>query len=90
MKRFGVAILCVLDEEDNEKCDDSGAGIDDELPGVRKVEVETADRPQDQYCHGQNEHIRMADELRGSIGKAAEPEARGVGFDDLLAGLSEV
>jgi hypothetical protein len=37
MHRFGVAVLRVLNEEDHEEGDDSGAGIDDQLLGVGKV-----------------------------------------------------
>lgn len=34
----GVSILRILNEENHEERDNGGAGIDDELPGVRIVE----------------------------------------------------
>src|SRR5688500_12375347 len=37
LERLGVAILGVLDQEDHEKRDDRGAGIDYELPGIAEM-----------------------------------------------------
>lgn len=42
---FTVAILGVLDEEDHQKGDDSGACIDDKLPSIRIVEEWSSCRP---------------------------------------------
>ena len=35
---FSVSILCVLNQKDHQECDDRGAGVDDQLPGVTEVE----------------------------------------------------
>jgi len=34
VKRRGVPVLGVLNQEDHEECDDGRAGIDDQLPGI--------------------------------------------------------
>ena len=47
MKRMGVTVLGVLDEEHHEKGHDRRAGVDDELPRVRVVEHAAGDRPED-------------------------------------------
>ena len=44
MNGAGVAILRVLDQEHHEEGDDGRAGIDDELPGIRVVEVRARDQ----------------------------------------------
>ena len=38
LHRQGVAVLSPLDEEDHQKRDDGGAGVDDELPRIGVVE----------------------------------------------------
>ncbi|SRR5579871_587096 len=45
VKGFGVTILRVLDEEDDEKRNDGCACVNDELPGVRKMEERAACGP---------------------------------------------
>ena len=47
MNGLRVAILGVLNQEDHQEGDDGGAGVDDELPGVRKTESRTRHRPDD-------------------------------------------
>src|SRR5262249_247487 len=37
VNRPGILVLRTLDEEDHEERDDRGAGVDDELPGIREV-----------------------------------------------------
>jgi hypothetical protein len=39
VNRARIPVLCILDQEHDQKCDDSRAGIDNELPGVGVVEV---------------------------------------------------
>ena len=87
MKRLGVPVLRVLNQEHDQKRDDGGSGIDDELPGIRKMEERPADGPCHQHHDREQEHVRMSDKLSGPAGKAAEPEAHAVGLDDLLTGL---
>src|SRR5215470_5364243 len=41
----GVAILGVLDEEDHQKRDDRGRGVDDKLPGVAESKERTGGSP---------------------------------------------
>jgi hypothetical protein len=41
-----VAVLGVLDQKHDQESDDGGAGIDDQLPGVRVVEVRPRNKPQ--------------------------------------------
>lgn len=74
MQRLGVTVLRVLDQKDDQKRNDGCAGINNELPGVRKMKERAADRPGNQYDDGGKEHIRMTDKLCGCAGKAAEPE----------------
>src|SRR5437868_6481184 len=42
----GIAVLRVLDQEHHEERDDSRAGVDDELPGIRVMEIRPGDKPQ--------------------------------------------
>src|SRR5258707_15559475 len=87
MERFGVAVLRVLNQENNQESDDGGAGIDDQLPGVRKMEEGPAYCPNHQNNHGEQEHVRVPNKLSRTAGKAAEPQAHGIGFGHLLARL---
>src|SRR5207248_9824619 len=52
MKSFGVTVLRVLNEKDHEKCNNRGAGIDDQLPGIGKVKGRTGQRPNDDNQNG--------------------------------------
>ena len=47
-----VAVLRVLNEEDHQERDDGCAGVDHQLPGVRKVKNGTGDRPEYDYQGG--------------------------------------
>ena len=89
MKSLRIPVLSVLDQKNDQKCHDGRSGIDDELPGVRKMKERTARRPADQGRHGQQEHKRMPDDLRGPAREPAEPEIRGVGLGYLFAGFAE-
>jgi hypothetical protein len=46
VNRAGIPVLRILDQEDDEKCDDSRRGIDNELPGIGVVEVRARHEPQ--------------------------------------------
>src|SRR3954452_5812118 len=58
MHGLTIAVLSVLNDEDHEKCDDSSGGIDDQLPGIAKVENRAEHGPNDNggdretKCHG--------------------------------------
>ena len=65
----GVAVLRVLDQEDHEEGDDGGAGVDDELPSVRIVEVRARDKPQGDYQQRGEECPLRADHVGGQRGK---------------------
>ncbi len=47
MNGSGIAVLGILDQEDHQECDDRGAGIDDQLPGVGVMENGTGKGPDD-------------------------------------------
>ena len=38
LHREGVAILSVLNQEHHQECDDRGARVDDQLPGIAEIE----------------------------------------------------
>src|SRR3954462_3232349 len=88
VQRLGVAVLRVLDEEDHKKRNDFGAGINDELPGIREMEKWPARGPKHQNHHGEQEHIRVPHDLRGFAGKTAEPKIEPARFPDLLVGFN--
>ena len=43
----GIAILSILDQEYHQECNDCGAGIDDQLPGIGVMENRTGEGPDD-------------------------------------------
>ena len=51
----GVAILRVLNQEDDEESDDSSGRIYDELPGVREMKVRAGDSPKNNEQNGRGE-----------------------------------
>jgi len=89
VKSFGIPILSVLDQEDDKESHDGGTGIDNQLPGIGKMEQRAADCPENQDYDSRQEHKWMAYELCGPGGKAAEPEIDGVGVSHLLARSAE-
>ena len=50
MDRFGIAILCVLEEEHHQKSHDGGSSIDDQLPRIRIVKDGSDETP---HCNDQ-------------------------------------
>jgi hypothetical protein len=42
---FGVPVLRILNEEHHQESDDGSAGVDNELPRVRKIEHRTGNGP---------------------------------------------
>ena len=51
----GVAILGVLNQEDDEESDDGGGRVYDELPGVREMKVRAGDSPKNNEQDGGGE-----------------------------------
>ena len=47
LDRQRILVLRLLDQEYHQKCDDGRAGVDDELPGFRKIENRAGARPND-------------------------------------------
>jgi hypothetical protein len=64
-----IAILRVLNQENHEKGDNGGPGIDDELPGIRVTEYRSCDRPYDDRANRQHERESSARRPRGGIGR---------------------
>ena len=52
MHRLGVAVLCVLNQEDHQEGDDRRTGIDDQLPDVGKMKGRSGQRPDDDDQNG--------------------------------------
>ena len=75
----GIAVLRVLDEEDHQKSDNGGAGIDDELPGVGVVEDRSRRGPDDDDGASDGEGPFGAHAGGGLRGEASKPVAGGRG-----------
>src|SRR5262245_5232016 len=79
VKRFGIAVLSVLNDENHQKGDDRRARVDDELPGVREVENRAEYCPDNDAGQGEQEGARCADgegkPLRANAKAVAEAEA---------------
>ena len=55
-----ILVLGALDEEDHEESDNGRAGVDDELPGVGKMEKRSGDEPDQDDKKSQDERQRTA------------------------------
>jgi hypothetical protein len=69
----GIAILCVLDEKHHEKCHNRSASINDQLPGVGKVEDWAGNGPDQDDTDRRDKRPAGAEIMRAAGGKAAEP-----------------
>jgi len=67
-----VAALSVLDEEHHKESDNSGAGVDDQLPGVGKMKCRTGRCPVNDTGAGQDENRSAATLLRGPLSGRVE------------------
>ena len=65
MDSFGIAVLGVLNQEHHQECDDGRAGIDDELPSVRKMKRWSGHGPNYDNENGYRERPRAAQNARG-------------------------
>ena len=67
-----VAVLGVLDEEDDQEGDDRRAGVDDELSGVRVAEERAGKGPADDDRNGQGEGPGLTHDLGRLVGEAVK------------------
>jgi len=72
MHGLTIAVLSVLNDEDHEKCDDSSGGIDDQLPGIAKVENRAKRGPNDYRGDRENERQWSACGAGGSTCETVE------------------
>ena len=89
MKRLGVAVLRILNEEDDQEGQKTGGSIDDQLPCIGIMENWPADSPHNQSHDCSQEHRGMSNEPRGLAGKAAEPEIDVIGLRYLFTRLRQ-
>src|ERR1700722_276423 len=57
----GIAILRILNQEYHEECDDRGAGINDQLPGIGVMENWTGEGPDYDDPNGDNKRPSRAE-----------------------------
>lgn len=88
VQSLGVSVLSVLDEKDDEKRNDTGAGIDHQLPGIRIMKIGAGNSPDHQNGNGSKKDTWVAYKLRGIAGKPAEPQIDAAGLPDLLVGFN--
>src|SRR5687767_5399748 len=55
LHRLGIAVLGVLDDEHHQERDNGRGGVDDELPGVAEAEERSAQAPEHDRAHGEQE-----------------------------------
>jgi hypothetical protein len=72
LHRRGVAILAVLDQEDDQEGDDGGAGVDHQLPGVGETEDGPGSRPDQDDQEGDDERRRLTDDRGDAPRKPGE------------------
>src|SRR5580698_9529258 len=72
-----ITILRILDEEYHEKRDNRGAGIDDQLPGIRVMKEWSADTPHHDDPDRDHKRPPGAEVVRASRGKFSEPVRTG-------------
>lgn len=72
MNRFGVTVLCILDEKYHEERHNRRSGIDDELPGIGIVVIGAQDAPDNDDHDCNDEDRRSAYQLGGFVGKPSE------------------
>src|SRR5688500_18716817 len=82
-----VLVLALLDQEDHQEGDDGGAGVDDELPGVREAEDGARQGPGDDHRDGHGKGARAAGGARDG-GRPTLEEGRRRPGPGLLHGAS--
>jgi hypothetical protein len=73
MNGSGIAVLCVLDEKYHQKGHNRCASVNDQLPGVGKVEDWAGNGPDQDDTDRRNKSPAGAEVTRALGGKAAEP-----------------
>ena len=76
LERRRVAVLRALDEEDHQERDDGGAGVDDELPGVREAEQRPRQSPDGDGPRGEPERRGLPGRASRRLREPAEPALR--------------
>ena len=69
---FGVAVLCVLNQEHHQKGDDGGRGVDNQLPRVGKMKHGAGKEPDQNDKHRCAKCPRAAEQGRGSLREDAK------------------
>src|SRR6185503_2706167 len=67
-----VFVLRALNEKHHQESDDSGSGIDDELPCIRKPENRSSDAPNNDYSNSQNKSYGCSGRSRRLVRKLFE------------------
>lgn len=62
---LGIAVLRVLNKEDHEKSDNGRASINDELPGIRKMEDRTGGGPRNNDKNCEDKDPRAPQKIGG-------------------------
>ncbi|MNN47243.1 hypothetical protein D3C81_1616550 [compost metagenome] len=72
MDRDGVLVLALLDQEHHQEGDDGGAGVDDQLPGLREPEHGPGDGPGGHHAEREHECSGRARMARGATREAVK------------------
>src|SRR5215813_12555756 len=72
MHCFGVTVLGVLNQKHHEERDDCRGGVDDQLPGVRKMECGSRKQPNDNDKHSSTKRPGAAEHDGGPMCENAE------------------
>ena len=70
---FGVAVLCVLNQEHHQERDDRGSGIDNELPRIAEREDRSCNGPDQNDRDRERKDFRTSAEARRRFGEAGVP-----------------
>jgi hypothetical protein len=76
LDRGSVSVLGILDEKDHQEGNDSGACVDDELPGIGKLKQRPADRPDKDGSQGKGEDPGSSYLPRGDVRDLGKNSAR--------------
>jgi len=88
MHRLTITILGALDQEYHEKRNDSGSGIDHELPGIAEMKNGAGDRPDNDDAEGKREGPLLASSTGDGTGKTFEfPDPLGHWLLSAVAGI---
>jgi len=67
-----IAVLGILNQKYHQKCDDRRTCVDDQLPGIAKLEYRACDPPDDDDQSSDDECRRMARGLRRPLGEVGK------------------